>query len=95
MGISKTNDYIQINIKMPNPSQEPPASSNAPNEDLKDKYVLCTLKIKIEGQNLGQGWIKYPGLGRVIFQILLKKDVLQSFPNYLESWDLPKKFHLI
>ena len=32
MGISKTNDHIQIKIKMPNPSQEPSASSNAPNK---------------------------------------------------------------
>ena len=52
MGLSKTSDHIQINIKMPNPSQEPPASSKAPNGDLKDIDVLCTLKIKIEGLNL-------------------------------------------
>ena len=48
MDISKTSDYIQIKIKMPNPSQEPPVSSKAPNQDLKDMYVLCTFKIKIE-----------------------------------------------
>ena len=36
MGISKTNDHIQIKIKMPKPSQEPPASFKASNEDLKD-----------------------------------------------------------
>ena len=36
MGISNTSDHIQIIIKMPNSSQEPPASSEAPNEDLKD-----------------------------------------------------------
>ena len=48
MGVSETSDHIQINIKMPNPSQEPPASSKAPNEDLKDMDVLCTFKIKIE-----------------------------------------------
>ena len=34
MGVSKTSDHIQIKIKMPNPSQEPPASSKAPNEYL-------------------------------------------------------------
>ena len=50
MGISKTSDHIQIKIKMPNPSQEPPTSSKAPNEDLKDVDVLCTFKIKIESQ---------------------------------------------
>ena len=44
---SKVADHIK-KIKMPNPSQEPPASSKAPNEDLKDIDVLCTFKIKIE-----------------------------------------------
>ena len=58
MAVSKTNDHIQINIKIPNPSQEPPASSKAPNEDLKDIDVLCTLKIKTESQNLDIGYIK-------------------------------------
>ena len=57
MGISKTSDIIQINIKMPNPSQEPPASSKAPNKDLKDIVVLYTLKIKIKSQNLEHGCI--------------------------------------
>ena len=33
---------------MPNPSHEPPASSKAPNEDLKDIDVLCTFEIKKE-----------------------------------------------
>ena len=55
MGVSKTSDHIKIKIKMPNPSQEPPTSSKAPNEDLKDMDVLCTFKIKIESQNLEQG----------------------------------------
>ena len=36
MGIEKTTVNIQINIKMPNPTQEPPGSSKAINEDLKD-----------------------------------------------------------
>ena len=45
-------------IKIPNPGQEPPASSKAPNEDLKDMDVLCMLKIKIELQNLDHGCIK-------------------------------------
>ena len=56
---SKTQDHIQIKIVMPNPSQEPPASSKAPNEDLKDIDVLCTFKIKIESQNLEYGCTKY------------------------------------
>ena len=58
MGISKTSDHIQIKIKMPNPSEEPPASSKAPNQDLKDMDVLCTFKIKIESQNFEHGCIK-------------------------------------
>ena len=39
---------------MPNPSQEPPVSSKAPNEDLKDLDVLCIFKIEIEIQNFDQ-----------------------------------------
>ena len=33
---------------MPNPSQEPPASFNVPNQDLNDMEVLFTFKTKIE-----------------------------------------------
>ena len=55
---SKTSEHIQIKIKMPNPSQEPPASSKAPNEALKDIDVLCNFKIKIENQNLDYGYSK-------------------------------------
>ena len=58
MGLSKTSYHIQIRIKIPNPSQEPPASSKAPNKDLKDKDFLCTFKIKIESQNLEHAYIK-------------------------------------
>ena len=49
-------------IKITNPSQEPQASSKAPNPDLKDMDVVCTLKIKIESQNLDHGCIhdKWP-----------------------------------
>ena len=43
---------------MPNPSQEPPASSKAPNDDLKDMDVLCTFRINIESQNSDHGYIK-------------------------------------
>ena len=59
MGVSKTSDYIQIKMKMPNPSKRYPASAKAPNEDLKDINVLCTFKFKIERQNLDHGCIKY------------------------------------
>ena len=53
MGISKTSDHIQIKIKMPCPSQEPPESSKAQNKDLKDVDVLCAFKNKTEGQGSG------------------------------------------
>ena len=52
MGVSKTNDYILIMIKIPNPSLENPASPKTQNEDIKDMDVLCTFKIKIDSQNL-------------------------------------------
>ena len=58
MGVLKISDHVQIKIKMPNPSQEPPASSKAPNDDLKDMYVLCAFKIKIESQNSDYWYIK-------------------------------------
>ena len=58
IGVSKISDHIQIKIKVLNPSQEPPASSKAPNEDLKHMYVLCTSKIKKEKQTLYHGCIK-------------------------------------
>ena len=58
MGIPKTSDHIQIKIKMPNLSQEPPASSKAPNEELNDMDVLYTFKIKIESKNSDHGYIK-------------------------------------
>ena len=44
-------------IKIPNPGQEPSASSKAPNQDLKDMDNLCTFKIKIGSQNWDHGWI--------------------------------------
>ena len=58
MDLSKTSDYIQVKIKMPNPSREPPAPSKAPNEDLKDMDVLCTFQIIIESQSLDHGCIE-------------------------------------
>ena len=52
MGVSKTSNHIQIKIKWPNSSQEPPATTKAPNQDIKDMGVLCTFKVKIESQYL-------------------------------------------
>ena len=43
---------------MPNPCQEPPASSRSPFEDLKDIDVLCCFKNKIESSNLENWCIK-------------------------------------
>ena len=54
----KIENQNLIKIKMPNPSQEPPASLKAPNEDLKDMDVLCTSKKKIESQNSAYGCIR-------------------------------------
>ena len=58
MGLSLTSDHIELMIKMPNHSQEPPASSKFPTQDLKDMDVLCTFKIKIESQNSEYGFTK-------------------------------------
>ena len=58
MGVSKTSDDIQIKIKMTNPSQEPPASSKALNQDLNDMNILCTFKTKMETQNLKHCCVK-------------------------------------
>ena len=58
MDETKTSDHVQIKIQMPNPGQEPPASSKAPNKDLKDLDVLCTFKIKIESKNSDHGYMK-------------------------------------
>ena len=38
MGVPKTNDHIQINIRMPNPSQDPPASKT--NDHFQTKIKL-------------------------------------------------------
>ena len=46
MGVSQTSDHIQI--KIPNPSQEPPAPAKAPNHDFKDMDVFCNFKTKLE-----------------------------------------------
>ena len=54
VGVSKTSDHISVKIKMPNPSQEPPASLKAINQDFRDIYVLCTLKSRW-CQNLKHG----------------------------------------
>ena len=42
LGVSKTSDNIKIKIKIQDPSQEPPETSKAQNQDLKDVDVLFT-----------------------------------------------------
>ena len=70
---------------MPNPSQEPPASSKAPNEDLKYMDVLCTLKIKIRTK------IYNMGLPRVK---LTHKCVNSQIPNEIyKQLIFPKRYH--
>ena len=62
---SKVPDHLQVKIKMPNPSQEPPASSKAPNssQDREPKSITLMyqrpktsdhIKIKIKMLNLSQ-----------------------------------------
>ena len=58
MIVPNTSDHNYIKIKIQNPSQETPASSKAPNEDLKDMDILCIFKIKKESQNSDHGCIK-------------------------------------
>ena len=53
IGVAKTSDNIQIKNKMPNPSQEPPVSSKALNEDLKD-ITINLIQIKINMTNPSQ-----------------------------------------
>ena len=58
MAEPKNSDNIKIKIDMQDPSQEPQASSKAPNQDLEDMDVLGTFKIKLESQNLDDWYIK-------------------------------------
>ena len=55
MSVSKTSNHIQIKIRVTNPTQEPPASSKAPNEDLDGKYLITVERaqflIMVKGKN--------------------------------------------
>ena len=53
-----TSDPIQVMIKFSDPSQDPPASSKASNQDLKDMGVLCTFKLSVESKILDHACIK-------------------------------------
>ena len=93
MDVSKTIQHIQIKINMPNPSQEPPASSKAPNKDLKDIDVLCTFKIKIESLNLDHMCIKdqrtYPNLNQDVKPQSGASSILQSPESRLKGYGCP------
>ena len=56
MGASKISDHIQINMKMPKPSQEPPAFYKAPNEDSKGCGCSLHLQNKDREQKFGS-WV--------------------------------------
>ena len=58
MGVSKTDDHIQIMIKMPKPNHEHPTPFKAPGRDLKEMIIICTFKIKIESLNFENECIK-------------------------------------
>ena len=89
MGVSKTSQHIQIKIRMLKFIQKPPASSQAPNKDLKDIYILCTCKIKTGNQNLEHECIKdhwlYPNQDQDVklqsgtSSLLQNMDVLSNF----------------
>ena len=51
--VSISNQYQDAN-----PSQKPPASSKAPNQELKDMDVLYAFKIKIDSHNSEYGCTK-------------------------------------
>ena len=78
-------------IKITNPSQEPQASSKAPNPDLKDMVVLCTLKINIESHNLDHGCIRdqwqYPNQDQDAIPKLGTSSILQN-PKKRTQWTL-------
>ena len=97
MVVLKTSDHIKIKVKMPNPSQGPPSSSKAPNQDLMDMDVLCTFKIKIESQNLEHeyiiDWCPYPNQEpsdpiKAPNQGLKEMDGLCTFKIKIESQNL-------
>ena len=89
MGVLKTNDNIQIKIKIPNPSQEPPAPTKSPNQDLKDMDVLCTFKIKIESHHSDHRCIKdkwpYPNKDQDAIPQKGTSSVLQSSKSGLKG----------
>ena len=55
MGVSKTSGNIHIKFKNYKKNiQKPPASSKAPNQDLKDMDHLCIFKLNVGSQSQDQ-----------------------------------------
>merc|ERR1712081_165436 len=70
---------------MPNPSDEPPASFKATNEDLKDMDALCILKIKIKMLNPSH---EPPASFKAPYEDLKDMDILCTFKIKVESQNL-------
>ena len=98
MGVPKTSDHIKINIRMQNPSQEPPVSSKAPNQDLKEKSIwrakilymvvsktIDKIQIKIKMPNPSQ---EPPVSSKAPNEDLKDIDVLCQFKIKIESQNL-------
>merc|ERR1711954_342623 len=90
---------------MPSPSQEPPASSKAQNQNFKEMEVICTFKIQIEKQNSEHGYSKeqcqYPNQDQDAKTQSRTSSVLQSpktglkghgFPLHLQNQGRELKF---
>ena len=58
IGVSKTIDHIQIKIKIPNPSKEPPASSKASNQDLRTYMFFAPSKSRYKATIWSMGVLK-------------------------------------
>ena len=95
MGVSKSIDHIQIKIKIPNPSQEPPTSPQAQIKDLKHMDVLCIFKIKIECQNSDHGYMKeqwpYPNQNKDVKPQSGTASILQNYDygSFKHKWIYP------
>ena len=80
----KTSDNIQIKIKMPNLSQEPPVSSKDPNQELKDLDVLFTFIIKMKS-NMANPSQEPPASSKAPIQDLKDMNVVCTFKIKKES----------
>ena len=91
--VAKTNDPIHIKIKMPNPSEEPPAPTQAPNQASKSRQRAKTrnigvaktsdhIQIKIKLPNPSQ---EPPAPTKAPNQNIKDMDVLCTFNFKIES----------